>query len=145
VIIIAIGDEEKRLEMIETIKKHFPNLQMLVRSSNRNDAYNLMNAGMMHIYRESLDTSLRLGVDALRMLGFRAHEANRSAKTFFIHDEETLKRLSTIRNEDEYISAVRENIEEFEVILKADQEAIMLRTDEAWDEQQRNIGLETVG
>ena len=79
------------------------------------------------------------------MLGFRAHEANRSAKAFFVHDEKTLKQLSTIRNEDEYISAIRENIEEFELVLQADQASVMLRADEAWDEQQRNIGLETVG
>ncbi|MBP6687608.1 MAG: cation:proton antiporter, partial [Lacibacter sp.] len=32
-IIIAVDDPEKRLQMIETIKKHFPDLQMLVRSS----------------------------------------------------------------------------------------------------------------
>lgn len=143
-IIIAIGDEEKRLEMIETIKKHFPNLQMLVRSTNRNDAYDLMNAGMMHIYRETIDTSLRMGVDALRMLGFRAHEATRSAKTFFVHDEKTLKRLSTIRNEEEYINAIRENIEELELILQADREAAPLRADEAWDEQPRMAGLQSM-
>jgi monovalent cation:proton antiporter-2 (CPA2) family protein len=143
-IIIAIGDEEKRLEMIETIKKHFPSLQMLVRSTNRNDAYDLMNAGMMHIYRETIDTSLRMGVDALRMLGFRAHEATRSAKTFFVHDEKTLKRLSTIRNEEEYINAIRENIEELELILQADREAAPLRADEAWDEQPRMAGLQSM-
>ncbi|MBS1566708.1 MAG: NAD-binding protein, partial [Bacteroidetes bacterium] len=141
---IAIGDEEKRLEMIETIKKHFPNLQMFVRATNRNDAYDLMNAGMLHIYRETIDTSLRLGVDALRMLGFRAHEATRSAKTFFMHDERTLKRLSTIRNEEEYISAIRENIQEQELILQADRDAAPLRVDEAWDEQPRMEGLQSL-
>jgi len=143
-IVIAIGDEEKRLEMIEIIKTHFPNLQMLVRSTNRNDAYNLMNAGMLHIYRETIDTSLRLGVDALRMLGFRAHEANRAAKTFFVYDENTLKRLSTIRNEEEYINAIRESIEEQELILRADLDAAPLKADEAWDEQPRMAGLQNM-
>jgi len=143
-IVIAIGDEEKRLEMIEIIKTHFPNLQMLVRSTNRNDAYNLMNAGMLHIYRETIDTSLRLGVDALRMLGFRAHEATRAAKTFFTYDEKTLKRLSTIRNEEEYITAIRESIEEQELILRADIDAAPLKADEAWDEQPRMAGLQNM-
>ena len=46
IIIIAIDDAEKRLEMVETIKKHFPHLHMLVRATNRYDAYDLMNAGM---------------------------------------------------------------------------------------------------
>jgi CPA2 family monovalent cation:H+ antiporter-2 len=121
-IVIAIGDQKKRLEMIETIKKHFPNLQMLVRSSNRYDAYDLMNAGMLHIYRETLDTSLRVGVDAMKILGYPPEVADRSAKTFFIHDEKALKRLSTIRNDEEYISAARKNMEELTMLVQADRE-----------------------
>jgi voltage-gated potassium channel Kch len=132
-IIIAISDEEKRLELIETVKKHFPNLHMLVRSTNRNDAYDLMNAGMMHIYRETFDTSLRLGVDALKLLGHRAHEATRMAKTFFIHDERTLKHLSSIRNDEEYIHAARQHMEELEMIMQADRDAVNLNALAGWD------------
>jgi monovalent cation:H+ antiporter-2, CPA2 family len=132
-IIIAISDEAKRLEMIETIKKHFPDLRMLVRSTNRYDAYDLMNAGMLHIYRETLDTSLRLGVDAMRFLGYRAHEATRWAKTFFIEDEKRLKYLSSIRNEEEYVNAVRKNTEELEATLLADRELLGVRADDAWE------------
>ncbi|WP_153799209.1 monovalent cation:proton antiporter-2 (CPA2) family protein [Foetidibacter luteolus] len=132
-IIIAISDEDKRREMIDTIKKHFPNLRMLVRASNRYDAYDLMNAGMLHIYRETLDTSIRMGVDALRMLGYRAHEANRWGKTFFVQDEKTLKYLSSIRNDEEYINAVRHNSREMEAVLEADKKLLHFTADEGWD------------
>ncbi|MGF7218280.1 monovalent cation:proton antiporter-2 (CPA2) family protein [Spirosoma lacussanchae] len=135
IIVIAINDPEKRLELVETIKKHFPDLHILVRSTNRYDAYDLMNAGMLHIYRETLDTSLRLGVDALTLLGYRAHEATRAARTFFTHDERTLKRLSAIRNEDEYVSAARESMEELERVIQADRSAPDLRIDEGWGEE----------
>jgi len=133
-IIIAVGDEEKRLEMIETIKKHFPNLRMLVRASNRNDAYSLMNAGMLHIYRETLDTSIRMGVDAMKFLGFRAHETTRLAKIFFKEDEKRLKYLSSIRNADEYVIAVRKYVEELEETLRADRDMLRSGVDEGWDE-----------
>jgi CPA2 family monovalent cation:H+ antiporter-2 len=73
---------------------------------------------MMHIYRETFDTSLRLGVDALKLLGHRAHEATRMAKTFFVHDERTLKHLSSIRNDEEYIHAARQHMEELEMIMQ---------------------------
>jgi monovalent cation:proton antiporter-2 (CPA2) family protein len=119
-IVIAIGDAKKRLEVIDTIKNHFPNLQMLVRSSNRWDAYDLMNAGMLHIYRETLDTSLRVGVDVMKILGFRAEVADTAAKTFFTHDEKALKYLSTIRNDEEYITAARSNMEELTQLVQAD-------------------------
>jgi len=132
-IIIAIDDEEKRLEMIDTVKKHFPNLRMLVRATNRNDAYDLMNAGMLHIYRETIDTSLRVGIDALRMLGHRAHEATRSARTFFLEDEKSLKHLSAIRNDEEYVTAIRRKTEELEEALKSDREIMGRKVDEGWE------------
>jgi CPA2 family monovalent cation:H+ antiporter-2 len=130
IIIIAIGNREKRMEMIEMVKKHFPNLYILVRSENRDDAYDQMNAGIMHIYRETLDTSLRVGIDVMKLLGHNTYEATRSARTFFTHDEKTLKYLASIRNQDEYISAVREKIEELEQVILADREAMSLENTE---------------
>jgi voltage-gated potassium channel Kch len=121
-IIIAIGDEEKRLEMIRNVKKHFPDLRMMVRASNRYDAYDLMNAGILNIYRETFDTSLRLGVDVLKLLGYQPEEATRSARTFFMYDERMLKHLSAIRNDDEYVLAIRKNTEELERIIQADRD-----------------------
>lgn len=134
IIIIAIDSAEKRLEMIETIKKHFPHLHMLVRATNRYDAYDLMNAGMLHIYRETLDTSLRLGVDAMTLLGHRKYTANRLARTFFKYDEENLKKLSAIRNPDEYVVETRRYIEEIEQTIQSDRQNLSLyEEDIAWD------------
>ena len=134
-IIIAVDDPEKRLQMIETIKKHFPDLQMLVRSSTREDTYDQMNAGILHIYRETIDTSLRMGVDAMKILGHRAYTAQRAARTFFRYDEQKLKDLSKLRdNEKEYINQAREYIEELEEIIKADTKQLHLVKDLGWDE-----------
>ncbi|MGB8190705.1 MAG: monovalent cation:proton antiporter-2 (CPA2) family protein [Chitinophagaceae bacterium] len=133
-IIIALEPEEKRLEMIETIKKHFPNLRMLVRASNRFDAYDLMNAGMLHIYRETVDTALRLGVDVMKMLGHRSYMANRAARMFFRHDEANLKKLSSIKDSDEYITTSRAYIEEIEKALQADMGDNLLKADAGWDD-----------
>ena len=132
IIVIAINDPEKRLGMIETVKKHFPHLYILVRSANRYDAYDQMNAGIMHIYRETLDTSLRVGVDVLKILGHSKLEATQSAKTFFTHDERTLKFLASMKNNDEeYINAAREKIEELEKLILADREALRLQNAES--------------
>jgi glutathione-regulated potassium-efflux system protein KefB len=132
IIIIAIDSSEKRLEMIETVKKHFPNLHMLVRATNRYDAYDLMNAGMLHIYRETVDTSLRLGVDAMTLLGYRKYTAKRLARTFFKQDEQNLKKLAAIRNPDEYVVEVRKYIEEIELIIQSDRQNLSL-DDAGWD------------
>jgi glutathione-regulated potassium-efflux system protein KefB len=134
-IIITLEPPEKRLEMIETIKKHFPELRMLVRAQNRFDAYDLMNSGMLHVYRETIDTSLRMGVDVMKLLGYRAYTAQRSARTFFKIDEKNLKKLSAIRDQGQYILAAREKIEELEQIIRTERGEIKLQDDNAWDEE----------
>ncbi|MDX2047616.1 MAG: monovalent cation:proton antiporter-2 (CPA2) family protein [Chitinophagaceae bacterium] len=133
-IIIALEPAEKRLEMIETIKKHFPDLRMLVRAENRFDAYDLMNAGMLHVYRETVDTALRVGVDAMKFLGHRTYSAKRASRTFLKYDEQNLKKLASIRENEQYINTARELIEELEKIIQADMQDKTLSTDTGWDE-----------
>lgn len=134
VIVIAIGEAERRLEMIQTVKKHFPDLHIMVRATNRYDAYELMNEGMLHIYRDTLDTSIRMGVDVMRMLGHRSYAANRAARTFRRYDEQKLKELAAIADEKEYVLTARKYIEEIETILRADLAERDLTQDEGWDE-----------
>lgn len=134
-IIIALEPPEKRLEMIETIKKHFPHLRMLVRSQNRFDSYDLMNAGMLHVYRETVDTALRVGVDTMKFLGYRHYTAQRAARTFLKMDEANLKKLASIRDPDEYLVEVKAKIEELEKMLQADMAQQAGFVDAGWDEE----------
>jgi Trk K+ transport system NAD-binding subunit len=134
ILIIAIDDADKRLEIIETVKKHYPNLRMLVRATNRFDAYDQMNAGMLHVYRETLDTALRCGVDALRFLGYRSYHAQRAARKFMRSDEYNLKKLSSIRDNNQYIHTARELIEELEKTLQEDLKNVGVLDESGWDE-----------
>ena len=119
--------------MVDTIKKHFPNLRMLVRATNRYDTYDLMNAGMLHVYRETIDTALRVGVDAMKFLGYRTYSAQRASRTFFKLDEANLKKLAAIQDKDEYILSAKYHIEEMEKMLQQDA-VIMNAEDTGWDE-----------
>lgn len=134
-LVIAIDSPEKRLEMIETVKKHFPNLRMLVRSRGREDSYDLMNAGMLHVYRETIDTSLRMGRDVLSLLGYRNYTAYRAAQTFFKYDEQALKELSAIKDPDEYLVSVRGSIEELERLMLKDYSDARLDIDNSWNRE----------
>lgn len=135
VIVIAIEPAVKRLEMIETVKQHFPHLHLYVRASNRFDAYDQMNAGMLHVYRETVDTALRLGKDVLQLLGHRAYKVHRMANKFLNYDEKVLKELAAIRDPDEYIIAVKGHIEELERVLKTDASRDINETGGGWDEE----------
>lgn len=135
-LIVALGDTEKTLQMVATCKKHFPNLRLLVRAYDRPDTYDLLDAGMLHIYRETLDSSLRMGVDALRLLGQRHYKAKRAARTFLKYDEAAMKRLAAVRHDNkEYFVSAKEFIYELENIIRNDLNQANFKKDEGWDEE----------
>ncbi len=63
------------LFLIISAQKHFPHLQLIIRAKNRFDAYELMDLDVKLIYRESLDTAVRMGSDILKMLGHHTYIA----------------------------------------------------------------------
>ncbi|NUN09020.1 MAG: cation:proton antiporter [Ignavibacteriaceae bacterium] len=134
ILISAVDSPETAIQISETVKKHFPRLQLLVRSKNRFDAYELMDIGITDIYRENLDTSIRLGRDVLVKLGFRSYSVHRAAQNFLRYDEEAMKDLAAQRhNMKEYISGVREKIGLQEALLRRDLDYNPSETDHAWD------------
>jgi monovalent cation:H+ antiporter-2, CPA2 family len=134
VIIIALDTPEKCMDLVKTVKKHFPHLQILVRSYDRPDTYELMDLGVQNVYRETLDSSLRMGVDVLCLLGQRAYRANRAARRFRRHDEKALTELAEARaDRSRYITVARGKIEELEQLLLADLREEGLQKDEGWD------------
>jgi len=133
-LVLAIDDPEKALGIVITSKKHFPELTILARAHGRSHAYELMDAGVDHVYRETLDSSLRLGIDAMRLLGFRSHQAYRAARKFRRHDEESLRELGSMRHDRRaYINRAREMIRDLESTLRADLAGIDHERDAAWD------------
>ena len=124
VIVIAIGNARKRLQLIEIVKKHFPHLFILARSTNKYDTFELLNAGINQIYRETFDTSLRLGTDVLKMLGRDASDIAESAELFFQFDEQSVRHMARLRKEKksnkEYIEAVKQTIENLKTLMSAD-------------------------
>jgi voltage-gated potassium channel Kch len=132
--VLAIDDPEKALTIVITSKKHFPELTILARAHGRAHAYELMDAGVDHVYRETLDSSLRMGIDAMRLVGFRSHQAYRAARKFRRHDEESLRELGSMRHDRRaYINRAREMIRDLESILRADLAGIDHERDSAWD------------
>jgi CPA2 family monovalent cation:H+ antiporter-2/glutathione-regulated potassium-efflux system protein KefB len=135
-IIIATDTIEQTTEVVKVVRKHFPNLQMLVKAETIPDVFDLMELGVINIYRESLDTSLRMGSDALRMLGYRAYNAQRSANTFRRHDEKALKELSALRDDRKtYLNSFRERIEEIAKLINKDQLKPWNNDATSWDER----------
>jgi monovalent cation:proton antiporter-2 (CPA2) family protein len=133
-LVLALDSPEKTMQLVHTAKKHFPNLKILARAFDWDDAHDLVQAGIEHVYREGLDTSLRMGTDALRLLGFRAYQTHRAAQKFLRHDEQSLRELTQRRdNRGVYISTARQRIEDLERLLQADLEDRGADSDAGWD------------
>lgn len=135
ILVLALDTPEKTLEVVKTARKHFPNLEIFARAFEWRDAYDLYDAGVKHVYREALDTSLRLGTDVMRDLGFRAYHAERASQKFLRHDQESLAYLSMMKGEEQsvYITAARQRIEDLERMLAADLDGDGLDRDAGWD------------
>ena len=132
---MALDSPERTLGLVHTARKHFPGLVILARAFDWQDAHDLREAGVDHVYRQSLDTSLRMGADALRLLGFRAYHAERATQTFLRHDEESLRELTESRRGERstYLSDARRRIEDLERLLLADLADVDLERDAGWD------------
>jgi CPA2 family monovalent cation:H+ antiporter-2 len=133
-LIVAIDSQETAVTLSEIAQKHFPGLELMVRTRNRNSAYELIGSGINNVYREHLDTSVRMGVNVLKKLGFRAYTATRAGQNFIRYDEEALPVLAGMRHDKKsYISQVREEIARQEVLLTTDLDFNPTEGDHAWD------------
>ena len=118
---------------METAQKHFPHLRSS-RARDRDEAHELLEAGVTHVYRETIDTSLRLGVDAMRVIGVRAYRAHRAAQTFRRHDEESsASSPSAARDTAVYVNLARQRILALEQMFEADRSEPSLDRDSGWD------------
>jgi len=134
VLILALSDNEQMLNIIHMTKKHYPHLKIFARAGSRTQTYDLLDAGVDHVYRETLDTSLRAGSDALRELGFRSHHAHRATRTFRFHDEESFNELHHLRHDRKtYISEARQRIKDLEQILLSELKDVEENPDAGWD------------
>jgi voltage-gated potassium channel Kch len=120
--VLAIDDEAKALEIIETVQREFPHLKILARATSRQHAYEIIRLGVNKVYRETFGSALDLSVDALRELGMDEQRARRVTKIFREHDEASVRDMAHLPDDDEYISIARKHIENLERALQSDLE-----------------------
>lgn len=141
-ILICTLTPETAPALVETVHKHFPDLKLLVRARDRYDAYEIMDQGVLNIYRQTLHTSVQMGVDVLKELGFRHYTAYRAGQNFIKYDQAALKDLASKRHDTgDYITSVREKIEETEKLLGKDRHHDPSHADHVWDSEEMREAL----
>jgi glutathione-regulated potassium-efflux system protein KefB len=121
--VVAIDDEAKALQIIETVQREFPQLKILARATSRQHAYEILRLGVNQVYRETLGSALDLSIDALQELGMDHRRARRVAEIFREHDEASVREMAHLPDDDEsYVSVARKHIENLERALQSDLE-----------------------
>jgi len=122
-LVVAIDDREKTVRMIQVVKMQFPQLKVLARAYDRIHAYELIAAGADFIARETYGSAVAMGEEALKLLGHDAQRAKRMAEMFDKYDTEGMYKLYEFWGDDqEYGLQIRQNIENLERVLQADEE-----------------------
>ena len=137
ILISAIDDPDTAIQLSKMIKEKYPKLKLMVRAKNRYDAYELLNMGIEDVYRESLETSVKMAGDVLQHLGFRRYTVHRQAQKFIQYDEEGLRKFSDKpKTKEEYIFRVTEMIKQQEKQLEEDLQRGIIEYDNHWDSEQ---------
>lgn len=120
-IVVAVNEHEKALQIVENVRKHFPHLKIYVRAEGRRQYHELELAGADCIVRETFHSAIHMGEQALSQLGLRKHEAHRAALIFKQHDEKNIKEMTAVLGDEKgYISKSVQNMAALEAVLKQD-------------------------
>jgi CPA2 family monovalent cation:H+ antiporter-2 len=143
IFISAIRDPDTNYHLVKLLQKHFPHLELMVRAQNRIDAFELMEMKVPHIYRQNLESAVRMGKDVLIKMGFRAHTVHRLAQNFITYDEKGLSELVKVKDDKKaYISTIRKAIELQENLLSFELNRRFSLNDHAWDSDTIKEGLQ---
>jgi monovalent cation:proton antiporter-2 (CPA2) family protein len=141
ILVVAVDDQEKILEIVQTAQRHFPHLTLFARAWDRVHAYELINAGVKHVYREVFGSSLELAEDALAELGVHRYTASRAARTFRHFDQKALYRVAPhVGDTAALIDASRAARDEVTRVLANDRQAQL--DDHAWEAPDKRPDVE---
>jgi len=135
-LVVAIDEADAALRLIDLVHENFPQIKIVARAWDVAHVFELLEHRVDVYERETFEGALRLGEEALKLLGFSAWRAKQAAHLFRAHDEETLRELYQNYHEDldvrVRISAdARERLRE---MMQSDEEHIHLTDDKEWQD-----------
>ena len=132
-LVITIGERERAHHLVELVKKHYPNLKIVISAHNRESAFELMDLGLENIHRETFGSALNVGQDVMQQLGMDPYEAYRLSRFFKHKEQELMPALYAKRcQEEQYISLYQKHHQHLEKLMTYDQQEQLAALDKAW-------------
>lgn len=146
VLVIALNDKEKALQLVDYAQREYPHLKIIGRAVSKPHAYEYLRRGIEDYDNDMLGSSLESGKRVLNALGFTQYQAHRAARVFKHHERLFEKELVTLHGDDEkkYISESRRLSHELEELLKEEQEQSIHEMDNAWDVSSRQEEMKKI-
>jgi monovalent cation:proton antiporter-2 (CPA2) family protein len=120
-LVIAIDDRDKVVELVKIAQHEFPHLKLFARAYDRVHAAELMKLGVRNVYREVFGSSMSMAKDALIEMGQSPTKAQSMISKFAALDREFLERSVAVRdNEKELVNLARESRAEIARVFEAD-------------------------
>ena len=86
ILVVAVDSLEQSIKIVDMVKEHFPQLQIVARARDVTHWNQLRDRGVMRVEREVFESSLRSARSVLELLGHPPHEARQSAMRFRQHN-----------------------------------------------------------
>ncbi|MCH1506116.1 MAG: cation:proton antiporter [Verrucomicrobiales bacterium] len=129
VLVVALKDQDAALKIAQTARAFYPHLQIFLRAHGRVDAYEFIDAGEELIYRDTLDSSLRMGTDILKHLGMDETDATRATVLYRKGDEAAMREIAAHRHDRKrFMSVGREAVRALDELMR--RESPCVDTDE---------------
>ena len=120
-VIIAVGGADRILEVARNVRRHFPDVAIAARATDREHAHALMDLGVTLFERETFHSALHLGRRVLVHLGHDEDEAEQLAREFHARDQELLERAFALRGDREaYWGVTRQSMTLLDQAMQAD-------------------------
>ena len=133
VLIIAVDNPERSLDIAHVAKRHFPGLKIIARAQGPRHAFNLRQAGVDETVCEAEQGGIGLGEKTLEQLGWGAWRAARASRRFKQHQQETYRQLAESWGDDKaMLNVQRSRVQDLDRMLDVDDDDKALQVDAAW-------------
>ena len=93
VLVVAVDEPEQSLKIVDLVREHFPQLQIVARVRDVTHWYQLRDRGVTRLEREVFESSLRSGRTVLELLGHTPEAARQAATRFRRHNLDLLEQM----------------------------------------------------
>jgi glutathione-regulated potassium-efflux system ancillary protein KefC len=134
-LVVAIDDIEDSLQLVETVRRDYPGLQIFARARNVTHYYQLMDRGVSMIERETFESALQLGRSVLTAgLGQNAYRIRQAALKFRKLNIANVQAVYPYyKDREQYVSMAKRGREELEEMIARDRRAQDVETRHDWD------------